>query len=155
MRSRYWPGVAQRVGTGITLLFHDRSTRRGWVVSSKPRPHFTPGKDTVHILQETGWAPGPVWTGGKCLPYRVSIPDRPSPSQSQYGLSYPAHWIHYVIYFKFQLLFVCVCVCVCNLKFFHTLHYEYGLTHLETDDVMIMFSHLLVCIKTQWNYDLF
>ena len=27
--SRYRPGVAQRVGTGIALLFHDRGTRRG------------------------------------------------------------------------------------------------------------------------------
>jgi hypothetical protein len=27
--SRYRPGVAQRVGTGIVLLFHDRGTRRG------------------------------------------------------------------------------------------------------------------------------
>jgi len=26
--SRYRPGVAQRVGRGIALLFHDRSTRR-------------------------------------------------------------------------------------------------------------------------------
>jgi len=26
---RYRPGVAQRVGTGIALLFHDRGTRRG------------------------------------------------------------------------------------------------------------------------------
>ena len=27
--SRYKPGVAQRVGTGIALLYHDRGTRRG------------------------------------------------------------------------------------------------------------------------------
>ena len=27
--SRYRPGVAERVGTGIALLFHDRGTRRG------------------------------------------------------------------------------------------------------------------------------
>ena len=40
--SRYRPGVAQRVGRCIALLFHDRGTRRGWVVSSTPRPHFTP-----------------------------------------------------------------------------------------------------------------
>ena len=39
--SRYRPGVAQRVGRGIALLFHDRGTRREWVVSSTPRPHFT------------------------------------------------------------------------------------------------------------------
>ena len=27
--SRYRPDVAQRVGTGVALLFHDRGTRRG------------------------------------------------------------------------------------------------------------------------------
>jgi len=42
--------VAQRVGRGIALLFHDRGTRRGLVVSSTPRPHFTPGKDPVPTL---------------------------------------------------------------------------------------------------------
>ena len=79
--SRYRPGVA-RVGRGIALLFHDRGTRRGWVVSSAPRPHFTPGKYPVPILQEAGWATGPVWTGGKSRPHRNSIPDRPARSQS-------------------------------------------------------------------------
>jgi len=73
--SRYRPGVAQRMGRGIALLFHDRGTRRGWVVSSTPRPHFTSGKDPVSILQEAGWAPGPVWTDGKSRPHRDSIPD--------------------------------------------------------------------------------
>ena len=62
----------------------------GWAVSSTPRPHFTPGKDPVSILQEAGWAPGPVWTGGS-RPHRGSIPDRPAHSQSLYRLSYPAH----------------------------------------------------------------
>jgi len=78
--SRYRPGVAQRVGRGIALLFHDCGTRRGWVVSSTPRPHFTPGNDKVPILQEAGWAPGPVWLGGKSRPHRDSIPDRPAHS---------------------------------------------------------------------------
>jgi len=63
----------------------------GWVVSSTPRPHFTPGKDPVPILQEAGWATGPVWTGGKSRPHRDSIPDRPAHRQSLYRLSYPAH----------------------------------------------------------------
>jgi hypothetical protein len=53
--SRYRPGVAQRVGRVIALLFHDRGTRRGYVVSSTLRPHFTSGKDLVPILQEAGW----------------------------------------------------------------------------------------------------
>ena len=56
--SRYRPGVAQRMGRGIALLFHDRGTRRGWVVRSTPRPHFTPGKDPVPILQEAGGPQG-------------------------------------------------------------------------------------------------
>ena len=37
------------------------------MVSSTPRPHFTLGKDPVPILQEAGWAPGPVWTGAENL----------------------------------------------------------------------------------------
>ena len=89
--SRYRPVVAKRVGRGIALLFHYRGTTRGWVVSSTPRPHFTPGKDPVPILQEAGWAPGPVWTGGKSRPHRDSIPDSPARSQSLYRLSYPAY----------------------------------------------------------------
>ena len=40
--SHYRPGVAQRVGRGIALLFIECFTRRGWVVSSTPRPHFIP-----------------------------------------------------------------------------------------------------------------
>ena len=89
--SRYRTGVAQRVGRGIALLFHDRSTRRGWVVSSTPRPHFNPGKDPVHPLQEDGWAPGPVWRGRKSRPHRDSFPDCPAHSQSLYRLSYLPH----------------------------------------------------------------
>ena len=56
--SRHRPGVAQRMGRGISLLFHDRGTRWVWVVSSTSLPHFTPGKDPVPILQEAGWAQG-------------------------------------------------------------------------------------------------
>ena len=90
-RSLYRPGVAQRLGRGIALLFHDHGTRRGSLVSSTPRPHFTPGKEPVPILQEAGWAPGPVWTGGKSRPHRDSISYRPARSQSLYRMSYPAH----------------------------------------------------------------
>ena len=61
------------------------------MVSSTPRLHFTPGKDSVPIVQEAGWAPGPIWTGGKSRPHRDSIPDRPARSRSLYRLSYPAH----------------------------------------------------------------
>ena len=73
-------GVAQREVRGRALLFHDHGTRRVWVVNSTPRPHFTPGEDPVPILQEAGWAPRSVWTGGKPRPHRDSIPDRPASS---------------------------------------------------------------------------
>ena len=89
--SRYRPGVAQKVGRGIALLFLDHDTRRGEWSAARPRLHFTPGKDPVPIVREAGWAPGPVWTGGKSLPQRDSIPDRPARSQSLYRLSYRAH----------------------------------------------------------------
>ena len=89
------PVVTQRVGRGIALLFHDRGTRRGCVVSSTPRPHFTPGKHSVHILQKAGWAPGPVWTGGKSRPTGIRSPDCPARSQSLYRLSYPVHITYY------------------------------------------------------------
>ena len=61
------------------------------MVSSTPRPHFTPGKDPVPIVQEAGWAPGPVWTGGKSRPHRDSISDRLARGKSLYRLSDPAH----------------------------------------------------------------
>jgi len=89
--SRYRPGVVQRVGRVIALLFHDRGTRRGWVVSSTPRSHFTTGKYPVPIAQEAGWAPGPVWTDGKSRPHRDSIPDRPARSQSSSSSSTTAN----------------------------------------------------------------
>jgi len=54
--------VAQRVGRGVAVLFYDRSTRRGWVVSSTPRPHFTPGKDPVSIYRMLG---GPQGRSGR------------------------------------------------------------------------------------------
>ena len=52
---------------GIALLFLDHDTRRGWGVSVTPQPLFTAGKDPVPIVEEAGWAPGPVWTGAENL----------------------------------------------------------------------------------------
>jgi len=60
--------------------------------AARPGRTLPLGKDPVPILQEAGWAPGPVWTGGKSRPHWDSIPDRPARSQSPYQLSYPAHY---------------------------------------------------------------
>ena len=63
------------------------------MVSSTPRPHFTLGKDPVPILQEAGWAPGPVWTGGNSRPHRDSIPDRPARSSVTIPTELPGPYI--------------------------------------------------------------
>ena len=53
------------------------------MVSVTPRPLFTPGKYPVPIVQEAGWAPGPVWTGEENLaPTGIRSPDRPARRQS-------------------------------------------------------------------------
>jgi hypothetical protein len=60
----------------------------GW---STPRTdRLTLRKDPVPILQEAGWAPGPVWTGTeKSTLTGIRFPDRPARSESLYRLSYP------------------------------------------------------------------
>jgi len=75
------------------------------------RPLFTPGKDTVLIVQEAGWDVGPVWTSAENLaPTGIPYPDRPAHSQSLYQLSYPIHFgiIYYgLIYFP-PILIACI-----------------------------------------------
>jgi len=45
---------------------------------------FTPGKDPVPIVQEAGWAPGPVWTGAENLaPKGIPSLGRPARSKSR------------------------------------------------------------------------
>jgi len=80
-----------------------------------PQLHFIPGKDPVPILQEAGWAPGPVWTGGKSRPHRDLIPDRPAHSQSLYQLSYPAH----IVIYTDIILNVHLLVLVKNIKIYN------------------------------------
>ena len=65
--------TAHRGSRGIVLPFHDYGTRRGWGVSVMPWPLFTPGKKPVPIVQEAGWAPGPVWTGAENLVSRGQL----------------------------------------------------------------------------------
>jgi len=90
--------TAHRGSRGIALLFHDHGTRRGWWVSVTPRALFSPGKNPVPIVQEAGWAPGPVWTGAENFASPgVRSPDRPARSQSLYRLSYPANYLQVYI----------------------------------------------------------
>ena len=51
-----------------------------------------PGKEPVPIVEEAGWAPGPVWTGAENLAATgIRSPDRPARSQWLYRPCYPAH----------------------------------------------------------------
>jgi len=79
--SRYRPGVAKRVGRGIALLFHDRGTRRGWLVTSTPRPHFIPGKDPVPIFTG-GWVGHRADLGGRKISFPPGFDPEPSNSWS-------------------------------------------------------------------------
>ena len=74
-----------------TLSLTSALDEGGW---SAPLPgRFTPGKDPVPIVQEAGWAPGPVWTGAENLaPTGIRSPDRPARSESLYRLSYPGSY---------------------------------------------------------------
>jgi hypothetical protein len=55
--------------------------------ASRPGRSLPPGKDPVPIVQEAGWAPGPVWKGAENLtPSGIGSPDRPALSQSLYRL---------------------------------------------------------------------
>jgi hypothetical protein len=111
---------------GIALLILNLGARRGgW---SAPRPcRFTPGKDLVSIVQEAGWAPGPVWKCAKKLaPTGIRFPDRSACSQSLYRLSYPdtnktikkigpcaVHWKLSKVWRRGSL-FTCQTVCMCS-----------------------------------------
>ena len=56
---------------------------------SCPGRSLPPGKDPVPIVQEAGWAQGPVWTGAENLdPTGIRPPDRPASNQSLNRLSY-------------------------------------------------------------------
>jgi len=73
--------TAHRGSRGIALPFHDHGTRRGDCSASRSGRSLPPGKDPVPIVQEAGWAPGPVWTGAENLaPTGIRSPDRPARS---------------------------------------------------------------------------
>ena len=78
------------------------------MVSSTPRPHFTPGKDPVPILQEAGWAPGPAWTGGKSRPHRDSIPGPSSPQPVAIPITLPGPLLNILHSVNIAGLYVCV-----------------------------------------------
>jgi hypothetical protein len=69
---------------------------------------FIPGKDTAPmVVEEAGWAPGPVWIGAENLaPTGIRSPDLPARSESLYRLSYSGPYLEWVVvgYFIWGIL---------------------------------------------------
>jgi hypothetical protein len=60
------------------------------VVNGAHRPVYPREKDWVHIVQETVWTPGPVWTGAANVTSTgIRSSDRPVRSDSLYRLRCP------------------------------------------------------------------
>ena len=73
------------------------------MVNATPRP-VDHDKDPVPLVQEAGWAPGPVWTVEENLaPTGIRSPGCPDRSESLYRLRYPGPLIM-VIKRNFKIL---------------------------------------------------
>ena len=56
----------------------------GWVVNADRRPLYPSERDLIPIVQEVGWAPGPVWTGAEISPPPGFDPRSARPVASRY-----------------------------------------------------------------------
>jgi hypothetical protein len=66
------------------------------MVNVTPQPLYPRERDPVPIVQEAGWAPGPVWTGAENFaPTGILSPDRPARSCTDYAI--PAHLNRFTI----------------------------------------------------------
>ena len=92
--------VAQRVGRGIALLFHDHGTRRGWVVSSTPRPTLPPSKTRYPLYRRLVGRQGLSGRAEKLSPPGFDPRTVQTVAQSINRLSYPANcWYIWIIKF--------------------------------------------------------
>ena len=89
--SRYRLGVAQRVGRGIALLFHDRGTRRGKWSAARPGRTLPPGKTRYPFYRSLGGPQGRSGLAEILVPTGIWSRIVQPVAQSQYQLSYPAH----------------------------------------------------------------
>jgi hypothetical protein len=80
---------SQRESKGIVLSFFNLDARWWCVVNVAPRPLYPRERYPVTIVQEAGWAPGPIWTSAENL--APTVPDRPARGGSLHQLRNPAH----------------------------------------------------------------
>ena len=114
-----------------------------------PRPLFTSGKDLVPIVQEAGWAPGPVWTDAENLALTgIQSPDRPACSKSLYQLCYPAH-----IYIQSVLFIVSLTTAVPSNREPVSIRTSCDRCHAQAHDHIKMYDVEGTCIMhgKQWH----
>jgi hypothetical protein len=80
---------AMKSQTGSRALFFLELRRQMGTGGQRHAPAGLPrGRLPVPILEENGWAPGPVWMGGENLcPTGIRSPDRVARSESRHRLS--------------------------------------------------------------------
>ena len=101
----------------------------GW--SAPLHSRFTPGKDPVRIVQEAGWAPGPVWTGAENLaPTGIRSPARPARSESLYRLTLSLNNVWWIYLLR--------CSSPCNIS-----HLKVNFSFLGPGIFTILFPHIL------------
>jgi hypothetical protein len=85
------PPRAKRWSRGVALLILNLGARRGWVVSTTPRPIYPRERPGTHCTGDWVGPRAGLDVCEKSRPHRDSVPDRPSRSQSLCRLSYPTH----------------------------------------------------------------
>ena len=69
--------------------FFNLGARWGWVVDATSRQLYPRERDPVSFIQEAGWTPGQVWTGGENVATNgTRSSDRTVRSKPPYRLSY-------------------------------------------------------------------
>jgi len=130
--SSYRPGMAQRVSRGIALLFHDRGTRRGWVVSSTARPHFTPAKTRYPFYRRLGGPQG--WPGRAEILVPAGIRSRTvQPVVSRYT-DWATGSTYYHVPFKIMINYRCIKQVLPFAETLHCLHFT------------LFWKYIFVCI---------
>ena len=90
----------------------------GLVVNATPQPLYPRERDSVPIVYEGGWDPGPVWTSLESFAFTgFRSSDLPARSESLYRLSYPGPITLYKVRYN---IFSYLQKCTDLLSVFHT-----------------------------------